>query len=352
MSLEITTLNESALEGVVKESGLQINEGAEIKGAYLPFLEQFADIVQQSVSINAESPTKQDEKLASDLRKKAVKIRTGAEALKDDRKKIYLIKGNLEQASFNVIKNSCLLAEESLRSVEEFSARQEAARKLQLKEERTELLSEFCDNPTMYPLAELTEEAFDELLNGFRLQKEAKEKAEQDRIAAEKLLAEQKEKERIAYEAEQERIRIENDKLKKAAEAKEKELQKERELAAKKLADEQAKAKAAADKLKAESDAKLKAEQDKAKKLADELKAKQDAEAKIKADAKIAEDKRIAEEKKLAKAPDKDKLILMLNDFSMPVIELKSAEAQSVYREIGAKLEGFKKWAKIEIDKL
>lgn len=184
MKLQLTT-NESALEEVVKSSGLQVNEGAEIKGAYLPFLEQFSAILEQSEKINSESPTKEDEKLASELRKKAVKIRTGAEALKDDRKKIYLIKGNLEQASFNVIKNSCLLAEESFRSVEEFSARQEAARK-----------------------------------------------------------------------------------------------------------------------------------------------------------------------KKAAKAPDKKKLELMLQEFSMLVIELNSEESKSVYREIGVKLEGFKTWAKNQIETL
>ena len=351
MKLQLTT-NESALEEVVKGSGLQVNEGAEIKGAYLPFLEQFSAILEQSEKINSESPTKDDEKLASELRKKAVKIRTGAEALKDDRKKIYLIKGNLEQASFNVIKNSCLLAEESFRSVEEFSARQEAARKAKLVEERTATLSEYCDNPSMYPLGELTVEAFSELVEGFKLQKAAKEKAEADRIEAERLLAEQKEKERIAYEAEQERIRKENERLKKEAEAKERELQKERDAAAKKLAEEQAKAKAEADRIAKEAADKLKAEKERADKIAAELKAKQDAEAKAAKEAADAEAKRIAEAKKAAKAPDKKKLELMLQEFSMPVIELNSEESKSVYREIGAKLEGFKTWAKNQIETL
>lgn len=351
--MKIETLNETAIEKIVSDGGLQINEGAEIKGAYLPMLTSFAEVVEKSAAINSESPTKQDEKLASELRKKLVKIRTGAEEIKDARKKIYLIKGNLEQASFNVIKNSCLLAEDSLRNVEEHSERIETARKAQLAEDRRKLLSDYCDTPEMYPLADITDIAFNDLLNGFKLQKEAKEKAEQERIEAERLLAEQKEKERIAYEAEQERIRVENEKLKKEAEAKEKELQKERELAAKKLADEQAKAKAEADKLKAENDAKLKAEKERADKIAAELKAKQDAEAKAAKEKADAEAKRVAEEKKAAKAPDKEKLKVWVNSFNINDIPAGlNNESGIIGLSISNKFDAFKKWANTEIENL
>lgn len=351
--MKIETLNETALEKIVSESGLQINEGAEIKSAYLPMLTSFAEVIEKSAAINAETPTKQDEKLASELRKKLVKIRTSAEDVKDSRKKIYLIKGNLEQASFNVIKNSCLLAEDSLRNIEEYSERIEAEKKAQLKIQRTALLSEYCDNPEMYPLADITQVAFDDLLNGFKLQKEAKEKAELERIEAERLLAEQKEKDRIAYEAEQERIRVENEKLKKEAELKEKELQKERELAAKKLAEEKEKAQKEADKLRAENDAKLKAEKERADKISAELKAKQDAELKAKKEADELEAKRIADEKKAAKAPDKEKLKAWVNSFNINDIPVGlSNESGTIGLSISNKFDAFKKWANSEIENL
>ena len=350
--IEILNPGVGALDKIVKESGLQLVEADQIKGAYLPFLEQFAEVVNEASKINAENPTKLDEEIASKLRKRTVKIRTGAEALKEDRKKIHLIKGALEQSSYNVIKNTALLAEEAFRNVEEFSAKKEAARKEALRIERLDLLKPYCDTPEFYPLGEMDESGFNDLLNGMKLQAEAKVKAEQDRLEAERLLAEQKEKERIAYEAEQERIRKENEALKAEAERKEKELQKEREAAAKKLAEEQAKAKAEADKIAAENAAKLKAEKERADKIAAELKAKEDAEKEAKRLADEAEKKRIADEKKLAKQPDKIKLQNWIK-FSMPDLPLGlSEESQAVAFEISNKFDAFKKWAKEQIEVL
>lgn len=350
--LTITSPNEAAIDEIVKDSGLVLTDATEIKGAYLPFLAQLQEVVEQAGKINAENPTDIDEKIARELRLKAVKIRTGSEKLKDERKKGYLIKGNLEQASYNVIKNSCLLAESALEEVEKAREKKEAARKEALRIERLDLLKPYCDNPEFYPLGEMDESGFNDLLNGMKLQAEAKVKAEQDRLEAERLLAEQKEKERIAYEAEQERIRKENEALKAESERKEKELQKEREAAAKKLAEEQAKAKAEADKIAAENAAKLKAEKERADKIAAELKAKEDAEKEAKRLADEAEKKRIADEKKLAKQPDKIKLQNWIK-FSMPDLPLGlSEESQAVAFEISNKFDAFKKWAKEQIEVL
>ncbi len=355
MENQLTIAGSTELEKVITDSGLQLNEAEEIKSSYLPFLIQFSEIKELSAKINTENPTELDEKIARDLRLKTVKIRTGADALKADRKRIYLIKGDLEQASFNVIKNTCLLAEAEFEKTEKARAIKEAERIAELKAQRLEILSEFTESANIYPLGEMTDESFNDLLSGFKLQKEAKEKAEKERIEAEKLLAEQKEKERIAYEAEQERIRIENEKLKKEAEAKEKELQKERELAAKKLQEQQAKAKAEAEKLKAENDAKLKAEKERADKIAAELKAKQDAELKAQKEADEAEAKRIADEKKLSKATDKVKLNKWLEDnFETPVIFALniSTESEKVQDDIMNKFSAFKKWALTTINEL
>lgn len=382
MTLQITKPNEQSLDEVVKESGLQIADGSEIKGAYLPYLEQFAEVVSEASKINPENPTKLDEEIASTLRKKIVKIRTGAEKLKEDRKKIHLIKGNLEQASFNVIKNSCLLAEEYFREVEEYSERQEALRIAALKNERIELLKPWCESPEMYPLGEMSEGAFADLLNGFKLAAEQKAKAEADRLEALRLEEERKERQmQIDKMTSVRTIKLlseyqytftgetplgelnDNDwelvlfQAKNEFEAKQKaeqriieeneRLQKEKEAAEKKAAKERA-----------DQEARLKEERDAREKAEAELKAKAAAEEKARLEAQEAEKKRIAEEKKLAKAGDKKQLKVWLESFVFEddkitdVPSSVSDEGATVAGDIILKYNGFKKWALAEIEKL
>ena len=108
----LVVIEPNQLEEVVKDSGLAIQEGEEIKQSYLPFLNQLAEIQSQASKINFESPTGLDENIARELRLKTVKVRTGSENLKNDRKRLSLLKGNLEQASYNIIAASCKLTEE------------------------------------------------------------------------------------------------------------------------------------------------------------------------------------------------------------------------------------------------
>ncbi len=382
--LTITSPNEAAIDEIVKDSGLVLTDATEIKGAYLPFLAQLQEVVEQAGRINAENPTDIDEKIARELRLKAVKIRTGSEKLKDERKKGYLIKGNLEQASYNVIKNSCLLAESALEEVEKAREKKEAARKEALRIERLDLLKPYCDNPEFYPLGEMDESGFNDLLNGMKLQAEAKVKAEQDRLEAERLLAEKKEIERIAYEAEQERIRKENEALKAEAERKDKvrntrneelrpyivfirdykamldmdETEYQKELSEVKKGAElqwEHERKEIVRKAKedAEKERQLEKERADAKRIADELKAKQDKEEQDKRDAEAAEKKRISDEKKLAKAPDKDKLNRWVDSFDIEDADKKmSAEADVIAAEISTKFYAFKEWAKKQVEAL
>jgi len=120
--------------------------------------------------------------------------------------------------------------------------------------------------------------------------KEVERRMEEERIAEEKAKAE-----------EQERIRLENEKLKAEAAEREKQAQIEREQQEKLLADERAKAaaekKAIEDKAKAEREAVEKAakiERDKQAKILAEQKAKEDKEAKEAAAEKKAIEKRLA----------------------------------------------------------
>ena len=223
------------LDKTIKEAGLQLDEGEKIKQSYLPYFEAMAQIKDESTRINWEHPTLTDEKIARDLRLRMVKIRTGSESVKDERKKIHSLKANLEQSTWNLIKSSSLLMEATFEALEKRREIEEKTRIKAIKDTRIaelepykELISfEFID------LGNMSESNYLSLLNGAKLQVKAQEeekvKAEEARIAKEK---EERE--------ERERITKENERLKAEAAEKEKQLKIEREKAevARKLIEE------------------------------------------------------------------------------------------------------------------
>lgn len=300
---QVIVSGSTELERVVKESGLQLNEAAEIKGNYLPFLVEFEKIRNQAQSIDTVNPTEADERFSRELRLKTVKIRTAAEAKKEERKRIHLLRGNLEQASFNIVKSTCQLAEESFLQVEKVRENKEAERKAALKSERLELLAPFnfqFDNG--FHLDEMSQDAFDNLLAGVK--KVHEDRIEQERKAQEERIAREK-----ADAEERERVRIENERLNKEAIEREAILLEERR---------------AANKIQAQQELKLKAEREAKERAESELKAKQLAEETAKKEAdKLA--------RKLARQPDKAKLILLAKELEMYTLpDFKSAEAQHI----------------------
>lgn len=352
METNLVKVEENQLVEIVKSSGLAIEEGEQIKQSYLPFITDLALIQEQSEKINFKNPTEIDEEIARTLRLKTVKIRTGASDLKDSRKRVHLLKGNLEQAAYNLIAASCKLTEETFVNVEKAREIAEKKRKAELKEKRIGILLEFVDNPEIYPLGEMDEADFDNLVNGLDLAKKAKIKAEKE---AEEL------KIKLEKEAEIERQRVlaENEKLKKEAEEKEKQLAKERAEAQKKLDEQKAKADAEAKlaKEKADKEAKILAdklakEKAEAAKIAEQLKQKQVAEANAKFEQEQKDKAELLAKKKAEKAPDKEKLIKMIETLQIEKIFLKSKEALDVEKDIIEKFTNFKKWANEKINNL
>lgn len=337
---KLAKVDSAQLEEVVKNSGLAIQEGEEIKQSYIPFLVQLSEIQDQANKIDFAKPTPTDELIARDLRLKTVKIRTGASDLKDSRKRIHLLKGNLEQAAYNLIAASCKLAEETFVTVEKAREIAEAKRQAELKTVRDAEILPFIEFvPAGLDMGKMTEEDYQKLLSGAKMQMDAKieveKKAEAERIAAEQ-----------ARLAEEKRIREENERLKKEAEEKEKQLEAERAKAEqeRKAAEEKARkerealeAKAEAERKKAaeiariekeKADAVLKAEQEAKAKLEAELKAKADAEDKARKEAELFA-------KKAAAAPDKDKLLALAIQIStMKLPELKTAEAKAILSDV------------------
>jgi chemotaxis protein histidine kinase CheA len=338
------------LDVIVKQSGLEIQEGEAVKQSYLPFLEQLAEIREEAKKINFADPKQLDEGIARTLRLRTVKVRTDAEKLKDARKRTYLLKGNLEQASYNLIAATCKLAEDVFVNVEKAREIAEAKRVEQLRVERVEELSRYdwMDNAAVN-VGKLDENTYNAMLAGIKKQyedrKEAERKEEEERLA-------KIEAERI----ENERIRKENERLAKEAAEKEAQLIAEREKAERERreAEEKARkereaieAKAKAEREKAEKEAaeKLAAERKERERVEAELRAKKEAEEAEKKRIEEEEQARIAAEKKAAAAPDKLKLSSAIQNVSLTVAELKTDAAKEVKRQLSEKLESYKEWA-------
>ena len=181
----------------------------------------------------------------------------------------------------------------------------------------------------------MSDDSFNAFIGGLKSQHEAKiteaKRIEDERIAKEKKQAEEREAQRL-----------ENERLKAEAEAREKAIAEERKENERKAAIERE----AREKSERELAAKLKVEQEEKASIEAELKAKKDAEIK-------AENERLATElqakkdaEKLAKAPIKKQLTLWVDNFQLPAIAIENDKA----KDIAAKFEAFKNWAKKEID--
>ena len=280
--------------------------------------------------------------------------------------------------------------ENALEENENFFERQEAERIEKLKTERIlecEPYAEFI--PFGIDLGSLTSEAYNSIFNGAKLQFEAKQeaerKAEQERIEAERREVKHNErkqilvqyndfinpsnsdrdwgsfdedtfsnyvnslkKRKVEHDNQIEAQRIENEKLKAEAEAREKQIkadnaERERlaELERKKQAEIQAKKDA-------EQAEKLKAEQLAKQKLEAELKAKRDAEIQVEKERLEAEQKAKQEAEKLAKAPIKKQLNIWVDNFEIPL----PTNPNEITLEIAKKFNAFKKWAKEQVESI
>lgn len=363
------------LSVIVQNSGLELTKGQKLLDMFTPYFNKMAEIETKINSLNSENPIDVDVKLAREIRLALKNNRVASEKIKDEQKASILIEGRLIDNLNNIVKNTSKGLEMKCESIEKYAEQQELKRKEERKITRLEALEPYEETEGFYNfnfnLLEMSDEAFDDLLEGTKLKfeqkKQAELKAEEECIAKEKAITE-----------EQERVKAENEKLKLEAEAKEKELAEQRRLqeeerikSEKLLADEKAKQEALAleqeklraeekrksdeilAKQKAEADRKLKEEQLAKLKLENELKAKQEAEQKAKDDADKKRKKEAEEQKKLARQPDKQKLEL----FSKSVLnveypDVKSEEAKKILSDVQAFMNKVSLFIKSEIEKL
>lgn len=350
METHLTVINDDQFDSVIKNSGLEMQEGEQIKRSYQPFLVQIAEIHDQSKKINWESPTELDESIARNLRLRTVKIRTDSEKLKDARKRTYLLRGNLEQACYNMIAATCKVAEDDFIKIEKAREIAEEKRRKQLHDTRISELQQYgFVHEAGINLGVMDETTYQAILSGLKKVQEDKiaeeKRIESERIAKEKADAEERarmiaENERLRKESEikEKALAAEREKVDRERKAAEEEVRKEREAAEKKLAEER--------RIAAEKIAKEKAE---AKRLSRELQDRRDADMKARTEElERIEAERIAQEKAKQKAeaePDKEKLLALISTLTIPSRIYKTDAAMRVDAEIRAKFQSFKNWS-------
>jgi hypothetical protein len=347
----ITKINETALVKIkASDYGLDSTKAQEIELMFKPMLEKMTALESDYNEILKLDISPETCYRAKELRLQYVKVRTKTAEIHKELKSFYLNGGRFVDGWKNAQLFASQEIEDNLKKIETHFEIIEAERKEKLKTERAGLITPYVEDVNTYMLGEMTEDAFNKLLVGaklqFELRIEAEKKAEEERIAREKAEAE-----------ERERIKQENERLKKEAEEKEKELLAERERIRK---ENEKKERLAEIERKKASDA-LKAQQVKADKERKELLAKAETERKEKerleaeiADKKATEEKakrdvelklqveeraRKAAERKAKLAPDKTKLLgfmQVINDLPRP--EVKSIEAADIAAKVNIML--------------
>lgn len=222
---ELQIVTPTELTEVLSNTKIELSKAEQHAVAFAPSMQEYLTLSKEINGLDKLNPSEADAKKARETRLKMVKVRTGAEEIKDIRKEGIKAEGDLIQSLFNVVKNSCLVTEAEFTEIEKHQERQEAKRKAELAEARTLLLEPFGTDTTYLPLNIMTNEQFNWLLENEQLaanaRKEQAEKAQQARIEAERFAEENRLAEIKRQEEEREAQRLENERLRKEKEERE-----------------------------------------------------------------------------------------------------------------------------------
>ena len=209
--------------------------------------------------------------------------------------------------------------EEMLMGIEKHAENKEKERLAKLQQERVKILSEFVEDANERDLSGMDSEVWEAYLS-------TKKKAHLDFIEAEKKAEQERQAKIEAERLEQERIRKENERLRKEAEERQKQEAARIEKERKERQAEEAKLKAEREK----QEAILRAEREAKSKLEAELKAKEEAEE----NAKLEEAKRIQDELKKGDAAKVKDLIADLETIKTKY-QFKAKKNQDMYSNVG-----------------
>jgi colicin import membrane protein len=334
-----------------KEFGLTDQTAANIAAQFQPMLDKMVELEEefnQVVRLPIEDP--ETSKKAKEVRLKYVKIRTGTAEIHKQQKQFYLNGGRFVDGWKNAQIFASQGKEAKLEDIEKYQERLEAERIAKLQNEREYALRPYVDDIAHLDLGKMHEDVWTSYFA-------TKKQQHADKIAAEA------EAERLRIEAEKKQMTY-NERLRALAPysllefesdltidttPEEFDLYMSNAKAARVDKDEQlAAARKEAARIEAERQKELAAERAKQAELQAQIDAKKKAEAEAEAARIKAEEAARKEAERLAKAPVKKQMQAWVNDFSLPATNLDNATAT----EIKAKFEAFKKWSNAQIENL
>jgi colicin import membrane protein len=197
-----------------QEFGIEETKAADIKAQFQPMLDKMVELeaeFNEVVNLPIESP--ESAKKARELRLKYKKIRTGTADIHKKQKAFYLAGGRFVDGWKNAQEFSSLGKEDKLEEIEKYVENLEKQRLADLQKSRVEQLAQYeVENTESLNLSGMADNVWENFLAGTKGNCEAKKKAEQD--------AKEAEDKRLAEEAaKREMVRLENEELKRQAEA-------------------------------------------------------------------------------------------------------------------------------------
>ena len=326
MKTELVKLDTPELQVIEKSKAEQI------KATFEPMakmLSEFEDAYNVVVSEAEKEITFDVTAKAKRLRIDIGKVRIETEKARKEQKEEYLRAGKAIDGVSNILKWAVTDKENKLKEIENYFEIQEQKRLEALQLERAEKLAPYVEDAHERDLAKFADDEFEALLA-------MKKKEQEDRIAAEKKAEEERIAKEKAEAEERERIRQENEQLRKEAEEREKKAKIEAEKRAKEERERQAKAEAERKEREEKErkereayEAKLKAEREEKERMQRELEAKAEAERKAKEEEKA----RIEAELNKGDAAKVKDLIADLTVLKTKY-SFKSAKNQKMYADV------------------
>lgn len=358
MNQDITAQEESVKDLQIVLDEYPVQDGKQIYTTFAPFFQEARGLLDQARTVKVESEDQVDEmERASEIRKSLKRIRVDADKARATLKEDSLMRGRAIDGMFNFIKNEIVPVERYLEQQEKYAELLAEKKKADMKAEREKELSKYGAEVEFLNLEDMPEDVYQKMLERAKgehaAKLEAEKKAEEERVEKErieKLVAERTfalqefvsvmdaptdgktipERFRLdtitaeefedliagfrkkveERKAEQEKIRLENERLRKEKE----------EVEAKKQAE--------LEKQRKENEEKLKKEREEREKAQAELRAKEEAERKRKEEEERKAKEAAEAERQKSLAPDKEKLRQLAEDLQqiqLPVLSDKNA---------------------------
>lgn len=201
-------MENNQLATIASQTGLDTNKVNALMQRFNTSFSEAKEIVQQSKGIVVTDENQSDKMLeARTARLKLKDIRVRVEKTRVELKEQSLREGKAIDGMANIIKALIIPVEEHLEKQEKFAEEKEKLRLDTRNNERIAKLQQYVSDTSIYNVRDMTDLAFDTLLNTCKTAYEATKKAEEEAEIKRKADEEAKRKE-------DERIRKENEKLK------------------------------------------------------------------------------------------------------------------------------------------